>query len=361
MKIGILTFHFAHNYGAVLQCYALQEVLKQSGHEVRIIDYRQPYIKGIYAIFDWRCFFSLLFHLRLKTLAYYLKHIGRRVKRTCLYQSFRNTYWQETPPCSSRNIPPMDRYIIGSDQVWSLHCTQFMDQVYWGQFNRPPQSRIIGYAISATLDSLSQIGEKEIRRCLPAFSALSFRERKVRDEIFRLTGIRGEVVLDPTLLLPSRCWDKLQGANKQEAVVVYLMDFRFGSGKREEVYARISQLAHALGCGITDLSGNTCSPSDFVSCFKSARYVVTNSFHGVAFALNFEKPLYAIRCHDMLDERYVNLLTMVGGQAMLVEWDFAPVPVPVDYAPIRRSLHTWRQKSLEYLIDNLSAAHGGDS
>ena len=139
------------------------------------------------------------------------------------------------------------------------------------------------------------------------------------------------------------------------------MDFRFGSGKREEVYARISQLAHALGCGITDLSGNTCSPSDFVSCFKSARYVVTNSFHGVAFALNFEKPLYAIRCHDMLDERYVNLLTMVGGQAMLVEWDFAPVPVPVDYAPIRRSLHTWRQKSLEYLIDNLSAAHGGDS
>ena len=77
--------------------------------------------------------------------------------------------------------------------------------------------------------------------------------------------------------------------------------------------------------------------------------------------LNFEKPLYAIRCHDMLDERYVNLLTMVGGQAMLVEWDFAPVPVPVDYAPIRRSLHTWRQKSLEYLIDNLSAAHGGDS
>ena len=361
MKIGILTFHLAHNYGAVLQCYALQEVLKQLGHEVRVIDYRQPYIEGIYGIFNVRYFFSLLGHLRLKTLLYYLKHIGRRVKRTCLYYGFRNVYWQETPPCSSQDIPPMEGYVIGSDQVWSLHCTQFMDKVYWGQFSRPRHSRVIGCAISATLDSLSQIGEKEIRRCLPAFSALSFRERKVQDEIFRLTGIRGEVVLDPTLLLPSSSWDKLQNENKQETVVVYLMDYRFDAGKKKEIYARISQLAHALNCEITDLSGNTCSPSDFVSCFKFARYVVTNSFHGVAFALNFEKPLYAIRCHDMLDERYVNLLTMVGGQAMLVEWDFAPVPVPVDYAPIRRSLHTWRQKSLEYLIDNLSAAHGGDS
>lgn len=360
MKIGILTFHLAHNYGAVLQCYALQEALRQLGHEVRVINYRQPYMEGIYGIFNVRYFFSLLGHLRLKTLLYYLKHIGRRMKRTRLYRHFRDTYWQETPPCSSQDIPPMEGYVIGSDQVWSLHCTQFMDKVYWGQFSRPRHSRVIGYAISATLDSLSQIGEREIRECLPAFSALSFRERKVRDEIFRLTGIRGEVVLDPTLLLPTDGWDRLHDENRQKTVVVYLMGFRFGPGKREEVYARISQLAHVLGCGITDLSGNTCSPSDFVSCFKSARYVVTNSFHGVAFALNFEKPLYAIRCHDMLDERYVNLLTMVGGQAMLVEWDFAPVPVPVDYAPIRRSLHTWRQKSLEYLIDNLSAAHGGD-
>ena len=163
MKIGILTFHLAHNYGAVLQCYALQEALRQLGHEVRVINYRQPYIKGIYGIFNVRYFFSLLGHLRLKTLLYYLKHLGRRVKRTRLYHSFRHTYWQETPSCSSRNIPPMDAYVIGSDQVWSLHCTQFMDQVYWGQFSRPRQSRIIGYAISATLDSLSQIGEKEIR------------------------------------------------------------------------------------------------------------------------------------------------------------------------------------------------------
>ena len=51
MRIGILTFHRAHNYGAVLQCYALQETLKRMGHDVQVIDYRQPWIEDFYNLF----------------------------------------------------------------------------------------------------------------------------------------------------------------------------------------------------------------------------------------------------------------------------------------------------------------------
>ena len=50
MKIGILTFHRAHNYGAVLQCYALQEIMRRRGHDVRVIDYRQPWIEEFYKL-----------------------------------------------------------------------------------------------------------------------------------------------------------------------------------------------------------------------------------------------------------------------------------------------------------------------
>lgn len=359
MKIGILTFHRAHNYGAVLQCYALQEVLERLGHDVQVIDYRQPYIESVYAVFNWKYFFSLLWHLHAKTFLCYLKHMGRRIHRAYMYRHFRDVYLHLTGECCSQDIPPLEGYVIGSDQVWSLHCTEVMDKVYWGQFSRPRHSMVVGYAISATSQSLHRIGERKIKECLSAFSALSFRERKIREEIFRVTGIDGEVVLDPALLLPVNSWDKLANKNRRESVVVYLMEYRFSRKVKKEIYGKISQLACSLHCGVTDLSDNKVSPSAFVACFKSARYVITNSFHGVAFALTFGKPLYAIRCHDMLDERYVNLLAMVGGQAMLVDTDFLPIPLYVDYAPIGRALDEERRKSMDYLINNLEAVHEG--
>lgn len=79
MRVGILTFHRAHNYGAVLQCYALQKVLKNLGHEVQVIDYRQPYIEKHYAVLSWRHLFFLLIHLHIKSFFIILKveQIGR--------------------------------------------------------------------------------------------------------------------------------------------------------------------------------------------------------------------------------------------------------------------------------------------
>lgn len=347
MRVGILTFHRAHNYGAVLQCYALQKVLKNLGHEVQVIDYRQPYIEDLYAVFSWRRLFFLLMRLHIKPVSY-LKNITNREKSTLQYRHFRDCYLQVTKPCRSHAIPAFDCYVIGSDQVWSLHCTQRMDKVYWGQFEHPDASKIIGYGISVTQTSLKQIGAKIIQRYLTAFSALSFREKAVQEQIARMTKRKGELVLDPTLLLPANAWNELKGSEKEACVVVYLFKYR-DNIKMQGIDGRIERLAQSLDCDVMDLSDNTVAPEDFVAYFRSARYVITNSFHGVAFSLLFEKPLYVIRCHDALDERYVNLLTLVGGEKMLVDADFSPVPQPVDYVLIREALAKWRKHSIDYL------------
>ena len=338
MKVGILTFHRAHNYGAVLQCYALQKVLKNLGHEVQVIDYRQPYIEDLYAVFSCRRLFFLLMRLHIKPVSY-LKNITNREKSTLQYRHFRDCYLQVTKPCRSHTIPVFDCYVIGSDQVWSLDCTQRMDKVYWGQFEHPDASKIIGYGISVTQTSLKQIGVKIIRRYLSAFSALSFREKAVQEQIACMTKRKVELVLDPTLLLPANAWNELKGSEKEACVVVYLFKYR-DNMQMQNIDGRIERLAQSLDCNVMDLSDNTVAPEDFVAYFRSARYVITNSFHGVTFSLLFEKPLYAIRCHDALDERYVNLL---------VDADFSPVPQPVDYAPIREALAKWRKHSIDYL------------
>ncbi len=103
-----------------------------------------------------------------------------------------------------------------------------------------------------------------------------------------------------------------------------------------------------------DLSNRKASPKDFVSWFKSAKYVITNSYHGVLFALAFEKPLYAVKCNDALDERYENILHSVGAEEMLCGFDFSPLVRPVDYVPIRNKVEEFRTSSIEYLKNALA-------
>ena len=317
MRIGILTFHRAHSYGAVLQCYALQQTLAQMEHEVWVIDYRQPYIENLYyKVFNWKCFFSMVVHL-------HFRYIRDTILRAIYYHRYRKKYLHTTKKCDKDTIPPFDCYVIGSDQLWSLHCTKETDKVYWGQFIRPFHSRVVGYAISSTQDSLYQMGETLIRHCLEAFSSLSFREEIIGKLIYDMVGVKGETVLDPTLLLPFDYWNGFGSVEeKRMSVVVYLMRFRNSEEINRDILRKAHQLAQLLKYEVTDLSANIVSPETFLSYFKSARYVITNSFHGVALALIFEKPLYAIRSYDSLDERYVNLLSLVNGKQMLADKDF---------------------------------------
>ena len=355
MKVGILTFHRAHNYGAVLQCHALQQVLESMGHEVRVIDYRQPYIESLYAIFSWKYVCPMLVHLHLKSICHYMATSGTRLLRTVRYHRFRKRYLHTTPKCTRTVLPPFDCYVIGSDQLWSLHCTNGRDEVYWGQFIRPSRSKVVGYAISSNYESLHRIGVEAVRQGLENFSALSFREKAIGRLIYDMTGRWGENVLDPTLLISSAYWDSFGNAGRKQkaSVVVYLMRSRNSRETNRNILKKAHRLAQSLNCGVTDLSYNVASPQTFVVCFREARYVITNSFHGTALALIFEKPLYAIRAHDSLDERYVNLLSLAGAGKMLADADFSPVAIPADYTAIRQNLAEMRRKSIEFLRYNI--------
>lgn len=156
MRIGILTFHRAHNYGAVLQCYALQEVLKSMGHEVLVIDYRQPFIEAIYSPFNFHRLKGLLLHPR--GIYRYVRSISQRLRKRRIYTAFQNKHLRLTKP-RQKNIPEdFERYVIGSDQLWGLHCLGgIADDVYLGNFKHKSQSKIMGYAISTNLNSLKAL------------------------------------------------------------------------------------------------------------------------------------------------------------------------------------------------------------
>ena len=347
MKLGILTFHRAHNYGAVLQTYALQQCLQSMGHDVWVIDYRQSYIEKVYRTFKCKYFLKTLLK-RPYDAGSYVKRTPRRIRSKHHFLNFLAHHLHLTAPCKGDNIPQdFDAYVIGSDQLWNPECTDhLLDPVYLGHFPRHEGTRLYGYAISAKLYAIDLLGEEDLPALLNSFAALSLREQTFAKVIEHLTGARLPICCDPTLLTEPSTWETL--TNDKFKNRRYVLTYRVrGDGKY--LRAKAEALASQLQCEIIDASTLEYSVEDFVSLFRYAQYVITTSFHGTAFSLIFSRPLYGIKLHDGRDARYAELLHTLGADQLCVDPDFDPIPREVNYAPIQSALANYRQRSLAFL------------
>ena len=352
MKIGILTFHRAHNYGAVLQCYALQETLKRMGHDVQVIDYRQPWIEDFYSLFCPNM-------IRRNSgsageLFGYLKGSLKKwllaPRKAANFMEFREKFLDMSMPCYEAIPQNYDCYVIGSDQLWSLHCLGGQqDKVYMGGFPRPEGSRLVGYAVSADMKSVEESRELLAEK-VPGFDALSMREREVADLVAEITGYPCEVCLDPTLLTDASLWNPLMvPAQKEEYVLMY--EVRWNPQTKGKLRKKAEELAAAIGphCKVIDLTRVDRPVTEFVSLFRKASHVVTTSFHGIVFSIIFGVPFYALPLWGGYDLRYIELLKSLGAEDRLVSFDTELKPGAMDFAPIRAALEQRKKNSFRFL------------
>ncbi|MCM1518489.1 MAG: polysaccharide pyruvyl transferase family protein [Pseudoflavonifractor sp.] len=356
MRIGLLTFHRALNYGAVLQCYALQQELRRHGHDVDVIDYRQPVVEEAYRPIKWKWLIKkILLPWRLPP---YLRQVAalRRGHRT--FGRFRDQFLSLSPACGRDDVPSgYDGYVIGSDQLWARHITGDFDPVYFGDFTRRPDSRLVGYAVSANIGSMRQLGNDAQRR-VNAFDAFSFRERALAEGITRPDGSPLEITLDPTLLADPSIWEPMIDRQLEEGRYVVLYEVRRRSDDPGLLRRHADRLAASLGWRVVDLSANDADVGRFVSALRYAGCVITSSFHATAFSLIFNRPFYTYMLHDGHDSRYVDLLSAIGLDGALVEPDFEPSDIPVhDFESAHRGLDAMRDKSLRFLLDGLSGGN----
>ena len=317
MKIGILTFHRAHNYGAVLQCYALQEVLKGMGHEVEVIDYRQPWIEGFYSLFKFPTFNKqypgFLDKLR------YIKNLKWRKNivdnKRIIFNDFINNNLQQSDKCKNMDDLRYDAIIIGSDQLWSPSClgNQF-DEIYLGYFSHNQSTKVIGFSISSNSNSIKRLDlEYNINKITKNFSSISFREKEVAKLVGEIIGRQIPVTIDPTLLTSSEQWDKLIDKNWSNKKYVVIYQIRTSDLSTENLYKNANKyITLHPDCSIVDLSHFSYSVRDFVSIIKYAQFVFTTSFHATAFSIIFKVPFYAFKLNDGHDVRYVDLLHTLG-------------------------------------------------
>lgn len=324
MRIGIITFHAAHNYGAVLQCYALQEFLRTESHEVEVIDYRLPAIVDGYHWFKSYRFISKNPFKLIKKTANELRFIKNRKER---YKAFELFIKERLNLAPQENIfnNPYDVIIIGSDQVWNYHLTDGFDSYYWGDFPHPPQTRIISYAASMH-DNWPQSYNNTIIEKLNNFKYISVRETALAEKLASLLPNKEiHSVIDPTLLITKEQWNKL--AKRPPINYPYLFLYQVERSSKAEHIAQ--QIAKEKNLKIVYLSAlvdniNTkeiiaSSPEEFIGLFKYADFIVCSSFHGTIFSLQFGKPFYSIKMGLGKDNRVGNLLKSLNKENLFIE------------------------------------------
>lgn len=359
MKVGILTFHRAHNYGAVLQCYALQEILKGMGHEVEVIDYRQPWIEEFYKPFSIEVLKKRYKGLK-NILRYFYLYKSRYKKYKIglpIFSYFRNHYFSLSCECKNEIPKNYDAYVIGSDQLWSLSCIgDKKDLVYTANFEHDKNSLVIGYAISTNKHSLPILLNMGLDKDIQNFTSLSLREDFAVDLLKSGYEEKIEQCLDPTVLSKFELWDKMTRESKwKDRHYVLVYQVRNYNDSKNYILSQAKQFANAISnqCEVIDIGTVNPSVQDFVALFRYAKYVITSSFHATAFSLVFNTPFYAVKLNDGKDDRYVNLLNKLNASSRLIENGENVSMTEFDFEETNKHLEGYRTKSLAFLYKSL--------
>ena len=361
MRIGILTFHCAHNYGAVLQCYAMQEFLRSKGLDVEIINYRPNYLLNPYKTFNVNRFLSKNPIRILKGLIIEFLLFPVRLKRFFGFEKFINGRLSLSEKVTRSSISPnYDIYIVGSDQIWNPKITRGFDSVFFADFPfLKSTKKYISYAASMEAKALSDEQAAFFKKNLSNFDLLSVREDALKQILQPLTCKPISQVLDPVLMAPPQIWDRfsLDKKDVEKYVVVYQVrnhpdTLRIAHHIATQIGAKVKILVAWLHTKSKD-TDQTATPEKFVDYIRNASCVVTTSFHGSVFSVIFNRPFYTIRLNDGADTRSYSLLKSIGLEHRMIDTNDMPVFSKIDYSEINLKLDTLREKSQNYLLSSL--------
>lgn len=374
MKIGILTIHSVNNYGAELQCCALYRKLKNMGYDAEVINY----LFGIHYDHDFRgekltVPISLKQKIKVKLLPivqdlfclFYQKNKAIRNQR---FDEFHTKYNNLTktvyPSVRSLNEAHFDYDVlcIGSDQVWNYEKGYSLEP-YFACFDKKGTKKI-SYGSSIGLSKLSAEGEAVFKKELADFTSLSVREQQAADLLQKLLNKNVDVVLDPTLILNSKEWlevAKTEMCPKEKYVLVYIVTIKpcdyVLDVARKVAKERGLKIVRICRDAYPEHSGNdvqeilTAGPSDFVGLFANAEFVVTNSFHGTVFSINFSKPFYSvIKSQHSTNSRLTSILRKLALENRILSVG-NPLPeiIDIDFSVPSERLEAERKHSFDYI------------
>lgn len=340
MKIGILTFHEADSYGAVLQAYALQQTLRKLGADSRFVQIATP--KAAQAPAAPASPAAALFARRIQ---------AEGKKREALFAQFRQTYMSISGTYAPTDDidSDFDCFVAGSDQIWNFRIPG-ADARYFLPFAKAEKR--YSYAASFGADELPEKAKDWAAKQLALFQEISVREEKGCGIVKALTGRTAQVCVDPTLLLDPSDWEALAGEPAQEPYVLLFMlkyDPELMAGAKAEAEKRGIPLK-VVTAGFMPQAGmeawNTTGVTQWLSAVRGAQCVFTNSFHGTVFTLIFGRGLHVQRLTGELSSRNGRIDELLAFLGLTEALEGVALP---DREKVRQMLSERREASMDYL------------
>lgn len=362
IKTATITFHASHNYGSMLQAYALQQTLYRLGYENEIINLRTQKQKDLYKRLSFKSFFKSPKDF-IKGLLF-LPYMNQLQQKHALFEKFLSDSLKLTKEYASLEELEKadfnyDCYISGGDQIWNTAPLDF-DWSFYLPFVK--KGKRISYAVS-----MGPMGEKavtdrdKIARLLSNYAHISVREEGTKAVVNGLSNKPVSMELDPALLLSAEEWNKVIVYNYEEKgdyILLYVPYFK------KETYEMASFLSKKLGLKvIVTLLGTPkallypfqtkldVGPIEFLSLVKHAKLVVSGSFHALVFATLFHVPFYTVNGDkDNRMKTFLNNLNLLNRTIDINnrenKWKEA---FDCDFTRAEEYLGIMRKASLDYL------------
>lgn len=316
MKIGILTFQHSVNFGAQLQCLALQEVIKNLNHEVEIIQFIPDNIDRVFYRNLGIKKNGILLALKFATLKLlFAKKMRKR------FFEFKKKYLSLTVPCDIKTIGKItrnyDAIIVGSDQVWgpSFHA----QAIFFFGWKPEFIGKRISYAPCCAINKVESVNKPILTKLLKKINSLSVRNLETREFVNDLINENASIVLDPTFLYD---FSKFKSSFKipyKKYILVYILGGEINGG-HEVLIREIKKKRGDLPVVVVVLSENriksftwadktywTLNPVEWVSLISNADFLYTDSFHGIVFAVKFNISVLAYYVDPKRKSRFTDL------------------------------------------------------
>ncbi len=362
-KVGIITFHASHNYGSVLQAYALAKVIESEKYDVKIINYRSKQQKAFYTLY------TKYYGVKGALRNVYQRLISRKLKKRYQgFEQFINNVLPVTEEVGDENeirkyASAFDCYVCGSDQIWNPVCQDF-SSVYYLDFVEGKKR--IAYAPSLGKGEFDEQDKKLITKLLANVENISVREKQGKLLLESLTDKEVNLVCDPVILFGKEGWDKVipEKQTKKPYLFVYFLENNHGDRSYIDLISKTLGLKVViLNENIKDIFKNYIKkydtlPLEFVSLIKNAKFVYTNSFHATAFSAMFNVPCASMiakseNVQNNNDSRKIDFLTTLGLEKNLKKSLTAEEIIELtktDFSKANEVLEEFRKDSKNYLL-----------
>ena len=372
-RVLILSQPLHNNYGGLLQAFALQKVVKSLGFEVvtnkkKLQEKPKITVKKVirYGIYLAKRIVKTILGYKFLTEQQYkivaqntTKFVNKFIDNQCIKY------------LSEKEIDKFDIFVVGSDQVfrkrWSNVTKYFLEDLK----DRNDKIKFT-YAASFGTDDLSEWTPDEVEICktlAPKFKAVSVREDSGVELFKEYFNIKAEHVLDPTLLLEKddylKTIDEEDFAIRHNVLMCYVLD---KSPEKTQIINTIKEKLNLQPLEVMQVEALTLETKDITKCiypsvskwlsgFRDASFVVTDSFHGTVFSIIFNKPFICIGNQMRGLSRFTSLLKIFGLEDRLI---FSPEDFSekllgsIDYQRVNAIKQEWQEKSINFLKDNLT-------